>query len=170
MIRRTARIVLLPILAALLFLPAPAVAQQQDTPPDRGNLPDLPPDSPAKDLPIVLPVPNFEETMFDPTSLYGDFCQKALAAVSCKKPFEFNFVRETNGVFLFNSFYGSAPHDFYCHPVDQDHLLLSSSAWGKIRITVPMEVDKKNQCIKARVHSSMCDRTSTVSSCARKRP
>jgi len=169
MILRMTRCALFTILAAFLLLTPPASAQQPEKAPDRGNLPDLPPDSPAKDLPIVLPVPDFEESMFDPTGLYGDFCQKALAAVSCKKPFEFNFVREVNGVYLYNSFYGSSPHDFYCFPEEGDHLLLSSSAWGKIRITVPVQVDKKNQCLRASVRSYMCERATAVSSCAKKR-
>lgn len=164
--QRTAFRHILTALAALLFLAAPVQAQQPPPPP--GNMPDLPPDSPAKDLPIVLPVPNFEESMFEPEGLLGCLCQKALGAVTCKPAYEYNLVRMVNSVYLFNSFYGSGPQDFYCH-ADGDHLLLSSTAWGKIRISVPIEVDKKNQCIKATVRSSMCDRVSTVNCCAPKR-
>ncbi len=158
--------ILLPLLAVLLF-PACRLHAQQPQPP-AGNMPDLPPDSPAKDLPIVLPVPDFEETMFDPEGLLGCLCQKALGAVTCKPAYEYNLVRTVNFVYLFNSFYGSASQDFYCH-VDGDHLLLSSTAWGKIRIAVPFETDKKNQCVKATVRSSMCDRATAISCCEKKR-
>lgn len=125
-------------------------------------------EDPAKDLPIVLPVPDFDETLFDPTALFACLCQKALGAATCKKPSEYNLVRTVNGVFLYSSFYGSAPHDFYCYP-DGTNLMLSGSAWGKIRITIPFEVDKKNQCVKATVAGGMCERTSTVSCCEKKR-
>ncbi|EPR43606.1 hypothetical protein dsx2_2223 [Desulfovibrio sp. X2] len=165
---------LAPLVAALS--PADALAQQAGPPapsapaaPQNGQggaqqplqgqtSPAFPPNMNVQDLPIILPAPNVDEPAFDTGQVMGCLCQKALAAVTCKKVADYNLVRTVGTAYLFNSFYASSSEDFYC-VAQPDSLVLSSTAWGRLRVTVPYAVDKKARTVSATVAGTMCDKT-----------
>lgn len=150
------------LLAAALLAPSPALAQAPDAPP---TAPPFGGPDAVKDLPIRLPAPTPGEERFDLSAIMDCLCQQALAAVTCKEPVAYNFVREVNSVYLFNSFYASKPTDFYCHALE-GRLVLSSEAWGAMRVTVPYTVDAKTRCVSASVGRSLCDKPQSVRCCA----
>ena len=145
----------------MLLAPLPSLAQAPGSPPQP---PFGGPDA-VKDLPIRLPAPAPDEERFAPSAIMDCLCQQALAAVTCKDPEAYNFVREVNSVYLFNSFYAAKPTDFYCHALE-GRLILSSEAWGSMRITVPYAVDRTARCASASVGSSLCDRVQRIRCCA----
>ncbi|WP_029898178.1 hypothetical protein [Desulfohalovibrio reitneri] len=104
------------------------------------------------------------EPPFSPEKLLRCLSQKALAAVTCKTPPDYNFVREVNDVYVFSAFYASDTHDFYSYAAE-GRLMLSSSAWGKTRITVPFEVRKEARCLTATIGKTMCGTAMTVRCC-----
>jgi hypothetical protein len=118
------------------------------------------------DLPFRLPAPKLDEERFDPASLYRDICQKALGAVSCKHPMDFNFIGRKDNALRFNAFYASKAADFYCF-AEYESVVLSSPAWGKIRVTVPYSIDHKARCITADVGMTFCNRRTRIRSCAK---
>gem|GEM_PF-3246810 len=150
------------LLATASLAPSSALAQDQATPPPQ---PPFGGPEAVKDLPIRLPAPATDEERFDLSSIMDCLCQKALAAVTCKDPDSYNFVREVNSVYLFNSYYAANPTDFYCHALE-GRLVLSSEAWGSMRVNVPYTVDAKTRCASASVGRSLCDKPQSVRCCA----
>jgi hypothetical protein len=157
------------LLAASLCLGTilPAAAQDQAPDPGQAEGPAPAPDNtppPLINLPPKDPV-LFPPGTFDPDALMSRLCHKVLAQLTCKPEGLFNFIKETNGVYLFNAFYGSTTRDFYCQVVPRERILVSSTAWGSSRYTVPFTVDDKNRCAEAHIGLSMCDRSATIRVC-----
>lgn len=142
------------LLCLLLLLPAAAAAQ---------NPSDSDPPPPLLDLPARDPA-LFPSGAFNPSELMEPLCRKALAAASCKGQGSFNFVRRNGEVYIFTGFFAAAIQDFYCQVVER-RLLLSSTGWGKTRLSVPFQVDGAASCVSAAVGLSMCDRSATVKVC-----
>lgn len=159
------------VLAVCLCLIAPQPAAAQDQTPDQ-------PDGQSADqgsaaataVPPLIDLPPKDPTLFppgafDPEDIMSRLCHKVLAQVTCKPEGEFNFIKATNGVYLFNAFYGSKTQDFYCQVVPRERVVISSTAWGSSRYTVPFTVDDKNRCAQAHIGLSMCDRAGSVRVC-----
>lgn len=158
-------------LALCLALGAPAAAQDQNATAGEANATTpRPPGAPQTPLtPLDLPLPNLEEDSFEPVALTECLCQKALAGVTCKDPSDYSLIRTVEAAYKYNSFYGSGPEDFYCQALN-GRLILSSTAWGKIRISVPFETDDENHCVSATTGRMMCDTARRITCCEEAKP
>jgi len=109
---------------------------------------------------------NAQEQDFDAAEPTRCALQKALAALTCKSPDEFNFIGEHEGVYVYNTYYAVHDAEFYVQIEDGGLVIFSSPDWGTERMSARMAVDAARGCVAVHVQEQPCNNITRASCCA----